>query len=413
LLKARGKQRTDSTHILAHVRELNRLEFVGETMRVALNALAEVAPEWLRGIVLLDWFERYSRPFSSWRLPQKETEQRVLGEQIGRDGIYLLTQIYAPDAPSALRTLPAVEFLRCAWVYQYYQDDDQTRWRDSGNLPPGALILSSPYDPQMRYSRKRDDTAWAGYKVHLTETCELDYPHLITHVETTLATLADIDALDTIHRDLAADERLPGQHLVDCGYVSAETLTHAQQAYDIDLFGPTRPDKSWQNKTEAAFDISQFSIDFEHEIVTCPQGEASQGWKLGVGFRGKPAIRVWFPRRVCRVCPVRTQCTTSPKGRQLLFPPRETFLSLQSARQRERTEAFREGYQKRSGIEGTISQATNALGMRRTRYCGLAKVHLQHLVTAAAMNLTRVLDWMLEKPRSTTRKSAFARLAPI
>ena len=73
LLKTRGKQRTGATHILANVRELNRLEFVGETLRAALNELARVAPEWLKTVVSPDWFERY-------RLPQKEAERLALGE---------------------------------------------------------------------------------------------------------------------------------------------------------------------------------------------------------------------------------------------------------------------------------------------------------------------------------------------
>jgi transposase len=72
---------------------------------------------------------------------------------------------------------------------------------------------------------------------------------------------------------------------------------------------------------------------------------------------------------------------------------------------------FQETYQKRAGIEGMISQAVGGLGMRRTRYIGMAKVHLQHLLTAAAMNLLRVLDWLSGKEHTPTRVSAFARLA--
>src|SRR5690606_21119593 len=186
LLKSGGKQRTDSTHILANVRELNRIEFVGETLRAALNELASVAPAWLKTVVPTDWFDLYSRPFSEYRLPQKEAERLELGERIGRDGIDLLTHIYAQTSPPELRHLEQVEILRRVWVLQYYQDeDDQTRWRRAGNTPPGERILTSPYDPDARLSKKRG-SEWVGYKVHLTETCDNDSPHLITHVETTL-----------------------------------------------------------------------------------------------------------------------------------------------------------------------------------------------------------------------------------
>jgi transposase len=118
-LSARGKQRTDSTHILAQVRELNRLEFVGETLRAALNQVAVAAPEWLKALVPTEWFDRYSRPFSDYRLPQKEAERIALGEQIGRDGMYLLTQIYAPTNAPELRQLDQVEILRRVWMLQF------------------------------------------------------------------------------------------------------------------------------------------------------------------------------------------------------------------------------------------------------------------------------------------------------
>ncbi|MCA9947802.1 MAG: transposase, partial [Anaerolineales bacterium] len=89
------------------------------------------------------------------------------------------------------------------------------------------------------------------------------------------------------------------------------------------------------------------------------------------------------------------------------------YLALESARQRQETKAFKEAYATRAGVEGTISQAAYALEMRRTRYRGLTKTHLQHVATAAAINIQRVIDWLWEKPRSKTPKSHFARLATI
>jgi len=411
LLKARGKQRTDSTHILANVRELNRLEFVGETLRAALNELAVVAPDWLKEIVPSDWFDRYRRPFSDYRLPQKETERLELGEQIGRDGIHLLTHVYAETTLSELRQLPQVELLRRAWVLQFYQDEeDQTRWRRKDNVPPGEQILTSPYDPDARLSTKRGNS-WIGYKTHLTETCDEDGPHLITHVETTLATEADSAVIEPIHRALADHNRLPTQHLVDNGYGSGTAFHHSQAEYGVDLFGPARPDVSWQAETEGAFDITWFQIDFKARTVTCPQGHTSTYWAERLDGRGKPSLQVRFPSPICRDCPVRNRCTTAKHGRCLSFIPEPGFSALRAARQREQTEPFKEAYKKRAGIEGTISQAVGVLGMRRTRYRGIGKVHLQHLMTAAAMNLMRVLDWLAGNERSRTRISAFARLA--
>jgi transposase len=409
LLKAGGKQRTDSTHILANVRELNRIEFVGETMRAALNDLATTAPDWLKGWVPDVWFKRYSRSFSEYRLPQKEEERLELGEQIGRDGIELLTRVYA-EQPE-LGQLQQVEVLRRVWVLQYYQDeDDQTRWRRKGNTPPGERILTSPHDTDARLSKKRG-SEWVGYKAHLTETCDDDTPNLITHVETTLATTADSVVVDPIHADLKRKHCLPGQHLVDNGYGSGTAFVKSQDDYGVDLFGPARPDGSWQAKQADAFDISHFHIDFDNRTVTCPQGHTTTRWYERIGSRGKPALSAQFPTKICQVCPVRERCTTGKAGRQVGFIPEPEFRALQAAREREQTDDFKEVYKKRAGAEGTISQAVGVLGMRRTRYRGMDKVHLQHLMTAAAMNLMRVLDWLSGKERATTKVSAFARLA--
>jgi transposase len=121
LLTARGKQRTDSTHIVAAVRELNRLEIVGETLHRALNILAQEAPAWLREQVTAEWFLRYGPRFSDYRLPKGKLDRQQLAETIGQDGLHLLRQIYRDAAPSHLRALPAVEILRQVWVQQYYQ----------------------------------------------------------------------------------------------------------------------------------------------------------------------------------------------------------------------------------------------------------------------------------------------------
>ena len=131
LLKARGRQRTDSTHVLAAVRAVNRLESVGETLRAALNALASVAPDWLAQHADAEWPDRYGRPFEEWRLPKGEGPRKVLGEQIGRDGHRLLAAAYDPSAPSWLRALPAVQTLRRAWVNQFYVEDTAS----PGGLP--------------------------------------------------------------------------------------------------------------------------------------------------------------------------------------------------------------------------------------------------------------------------------------
>jgi transposase len=410
-LKERSRQRTDSTHILAAVRKLNRVELVGEALYHALDVLAQVAPDWLKAHSPPDWFVRYSQRPSGLRFAKSEAEQLALAEQIGRDGWHLLNQVWAVPDLDYLRHVPALETLRRIWVQNYYMEED-LRWRDEQNYPPSGQAIISPYDEEARFSSKRD-TYWHGYKVHLTETCEPDRPNLITHVETTPATEQDNMVVERVHAALHAQGLLPRQHLVDAGYPSADLLVTSRAQYGIDLLGPMRPDVSWQSQDPQAFDITQFQIDWERQLVICPMGKISRCWWPAKGPRGKPTLQVHFGKQDCLACESRARCTKSavtPRG--LTLQPKEQQLALLAARRRQTTAEFKASYAMRAGIEGTIGQATDKLDMRRSRYRGLVKTHFQHVVTAAAINVKRVLAWLAEVPRSTARLSHLAALAP-
>jgi transposase len=125
LVKARGRQRTDSTHILAAVRALNRIEVVGETMRHALNTLAVVAHEWLRAVNPAEWRDRYVRRAEDDRLPTTPTARAALALTIGHDGWQLLSAVDHMEAPPWLRELPAVAILRRVWIQNYLWDGSQ------------------------------------------------------------------------------------------------------------------------------------------------------------------------------------------------------------------------------------------------------------------------------------------------
>ncbi len=240
LLKAKGKARTDSTHILAAIRNLNRLECVGETLRSALNALAVVVPDWLSSVVAPDWFDRYSKPIEESRLPRGTEARNEYAETIGRDGIKILEAIYDdPTTPRWLREIPTVENLRITWIHQYWIDNGELHWRSHKDLPPAGVRSNSPYDKEARYGNKRH-TTWMGYKVHLTETCDKNQVHLITNVQTTEAHLADVDQTESIHQSLADKELLPQEHLVDAGYVDGTLLVESQEKYNLELIGPVR-----------------------------------------------------------------------------------------------------------------------------------------------------------------------------
>jgi transposase len=249
LLKKRGKQRTDSTHIIAAVRDLNRLATIGETMRATLNILAEVARTWIQSIVPVEWYDRYSQRIEDTRLPRKKKGRDEWVQQVGKDGRYLLEQIYYSDTHRWLWKIPAVQTMRLVWLHQFLQEEGELKLREPKDLPPATIRFDSPYDPEAHYGTKRN-THWTGYKVHITESCDDEQPHLITHIETSIAPQSDADMTEPIHEALAEKDCLPATHLVDAGYVDAAQIVDSREKHGIHLLGPVRPDVSWQAKAQ-------------------------------------------------------------------------------------------------------------------------------------------------------------------
>ncbi len=404
-LKVRGRQRTDSTHILAKIRALNRVLCVAQTMVYVLNVLSEVAPEWVRAYVPAEWVERYGERLEHERLPKEEEERKQYANQVGADGWVLLHALNAASTADWMKSLPAVMTLRCIWEQQFDLLDQGGKFREELALP-AAQVINSPYDLDARYGKKRT-TLWVGYKVHFTQTCDEEAPQLITHVETTRAGIPDEKALTSIHTSLAERDLLPDQHLVDAGYVDATNLIESQAGYEVDLVGPTL--KNYWYQADTGYDLTHFCIDWEAETVTCPQGHASSSWTPSQDAKGKPVIRVKFSQTDCKACSNRASCTSSTR-RTVTLQPLERMQVLLTARSRESTQVFKDTYRHRAGIEGTHSQGVRTMGLRRSRYFGLPKTHLAHVAIATAMNIVQLTNWLSGEAPAQTRTSPFKKV---
>jgi len=303
-LKTGGRQRTDSTHIVAKIRSLSRMLRVAQTMVYVLNVLSEVAPDWIRAHVPVEWVVRYGQRLEEERLPKEEQERKQYANQVGTDGWILLDALQASCTLEWMKTLPAVTTLCTLWEQQFETREQGGQWRQEP-APPAAQLITSPYDLDARNGKKRS-TFWTGYKVHFTQTCDEDAPQLITSVQTTPAPLSDEGVVSTIHAELAKKELLPAQHLVHSGYVTIANLVQSQSGYGVDLLGPTL--KTHWYQAETGYDLTHFSIDWEAETVTCPQGRSSSSW-TPVQDAGKSLIKVKFSISDCKVCPSRTLCT--------------------------------------------------------------------------------------------------------
>jgi transposase len=445
LVKAGGKQRTDSTHVLAAVAALNRLELAGEAVRAALEALAAAHPDWVaQRVCVSDWARRYGAPMTSWRPPASQAKQDQLAIAYARDGYALVEAVYHPSSPSWLRELPAVQTLRTVLLQNYTRtitEDGREVIRrrekepEGDGLPPGHARIASPYDTDARWGVKRD-IFWLGYKLHITETCDdpppctcrpaadpgraggrghakgcasLVFPNLITHVATTDATVTDNQMTSVIHLGLAEQNLAPGRHYADSGYLSAEAVVHAAASHRITLTGPLLADRSAQART-GGYTQQAFTIDFDRQQATCPQGALSSKWTPMRTRDGTQAINVRFATKTCRHCPARDKCTTATRtGRQLTLRPREIHHALNAARTAEDTTAFQADYARRAGIEGTIHQATSH-GARRARYRSLPKTRLDHAYMACALNLLRLHAYWTGTALDRRRTSHLARL---
>ncbi len=124
LLKLRGKQRTDSTHVLAAVHTMNRLDIVGGILRAALDSLAVAAPEWLREVADPEWFKRYGSRIENFNLPKTEAARQQLATVTGADGSRLLHAIGISDLRAQLAKLDAVSLLERVWDEQFIEGDD-------------------------------------------------------------------------------------------------------------------------------------------------------------------------------------------------------------------------------------------------------------------------------------------------
>lgn len=425
LLTGGGKVRTDSTHVLAAVRVLNRVENVFTTIQAALEQVAEVASEWLGSWMPRAWQTLYGQPL---KMPKTDTARTELGTQIGADGHRLWAAVTSTDGPPGVVDLPAVQALRQVWVQQYLIDTSgsgsgsgvgggvgggRVRWRttDDGQ-PPASVRIDTPFDIQARRGVKRG-MGWTGYKDHYTETCgDPNSPNVIIDAETTLGPVHDSRALSPLHDRLADRALTPGEHLVDSAYADPEAIHTAHQRHGITLITPLQADSSWQAAAGHGFDQASFTIDWDHQQLTCPTGATSRSWRQRQDSVG-PRIHVAFSNHDCRPCPSRHLCindtSTRIRPRHLTLHTQTEHDILLTNRQNQTTQEWKTRYATRAGVEGTMSQAV-AHGARHARYTGLAKQRLQTILTAVGLNLTRLNAWLTDTPRATTRTSRITTL---
>ena len=219
--------------------------------------------------------------------------------------------------------------------------------------------------------RRNAAKSGAAAKSHLTETCTHPgapaAPNLITNVATTMAAVPDAAMTEPVHGMLAAAGLTPGEHAADAGYAGADLLLDAR-ARGITLLAPLAVPSSPQARA-GGYTADMFTIDWNRQQVTCPQGALSRKWSAS-----RDGFSIGFPAATCRACPARDKCTTSARqGRQMFLRPREIHEAVTALRASQGAQEWKDCYAIRAGVEGTIRQATAVTGIRTARYRGLPK----------------------------------------
>jgi len=386
LVKKRGKQRLDSTHIVGYVKAMSWLECAMETLRLGLADLeAEVGrkkrPEFWERLWGL-----YVQGQLDWRLSRTEHESRY--RQCGQDMRELLEWIDRNDPK--LKDREAVKLLRRVFDEQFEVVEGKLQLTQRRR----PRSVQNPHDPDAHYADK-GTKQWIGYKVHVAENVDPEQPikkkgepaeHFITEILTTEAAQDEMAGLtEALRREQEHHEITPQAMYTDAGYVTEHTLTQAEQN-GMELLGPTRPDPH-----KGAYNTEGFHVDIAKRQAVCPQGNLStQCSRIKDNYMQTEYYRIEWGHQ-CDICPVQKQCTHSKSGRRTLVVGLRHDL-VQRRREQMREAGFAKTMHPRNGVEGTHSELVRGHGLRRTKYRGLSRVSLSHYLMGAACNVKRYLN---------------------
>ena len=367
----RGRRvRVDALQMLSDLAQLNRADCLQEAIRLVVVSAEERYPELWSQEEFMRLYERYG--VESWVGGGSSSEARL--RELGRDGYQLGVRLgeREVEGKATLAQVLAENFI--------VEEDDGPRPRG----PEERLEdrIATPHDPQARYGSKGDHV-WLGRQVHVVEIVSEEGPNLVTEVQVTDPRREDSTVLPEIVERVRSGTPEVDTIIADAGYASAANSEQAAEQ-GIDLVTPPR-----RNTNPGLLAAEAFDLDFEGQVARCPEGHESRVWSVG-----KKELRIRFPAATCAACPRRSACTTSSQGRMLHLSLH--YPQLRRDRQRAQTEAFRNLYRQRAGIEATLSKLVHQHGLRRSRYRGAPFEALHAGLAAAALNVRRMLAWLAQ-----------------
>jgi len=390
LIPPKSARRLDSTQMWGLVKQMSRLECMQESLRLALEEVAETAQAFGKPPFWSGLWESYVQNSGDYRLPAKVLRQRM--DQAAADALRLLGWV-KKLSDSSIAQGPKVRLLEQVLGEQFELSEGQAprQWEAQ---PTGAV--HNPHEPQAQWAAKgqgQNRKEHVGYKVQVAETVVSEQPvargeptrNFITQIITQPASQSDEKGMELVEEDHAAQSggQPPAQWYVDAAYVSAQKIAEVQ-AQGSQLIGPAQP----APRKEGRYCAEDFTVQIQERHAVCPAGKTStQCSHLEAQKNGRVHYRFEWSTH-CHECSLREKCLgQGQKHRTLVVGQYHEY--LQARRLEQKTAEFQDQCELRNALEGTVSELKRGHGMGRARYRGLAKVSLQNLVTGAACNIKR------------------------
>ena len=371
LIKANGKQRIDSTHIIGFVRELSRIELLHETLRLFSQDVGIYKSEMDEN--LLTHQERYVDKVSTYRMTDADKKFAIQQSGLAMKAF----QIWANATPAGeeVRAMKSFKILSIVFEQNFI---DKATDPELIKVSTGKGHICSPHESEAEYANK-GKKGWIGYKAQVAETVNDDgSQNFITHIELTAATDFDGDCVESVINDLESKQIMPSELYGDTHYNTCHNIK-ILKSKAVDLKGEVMP----ISNAKATKDLD-FEIRLEENKVICPMGIESKF------FRHKPnrTVSASFPKQACIQCLRREIC--QPKKRGKIYIQRPTNPTLDQRRKQLEDPVYRKDLNHRNGVEGTISGLVRGQKLRRCRYRGKAKGQLQTKMSGAAANVMRL-----------------------
>jgi transposase len=395
LVARQSRQRLDSTQMFGRVSRMSRLDCVRESLRLALQELAqalkpEVRPGWWPSL-----WERYVDSQADYRAALETLARKMV--EAGTDAQQLLGWLATPAAKEFAGGTQ-VQLLARVFGEQFEVVAGTGVAQPKTKEQLSSERVQNPHDPDATYAAKgtgQQKKEHVGYKVQVAETVNEAVlapgeptGNFISGILTHAARESDEEGalkMEQEQQDMGLDK--PPVQYVDAAYISTQKLLEAAAA-GRELIGPAPGAAS---KDDPRFGTDHFNIRVEQRQAICPAGhQNSQCSRLEEQATGRVSYRFEWSTEACAQCPLRPQCLKADqKHRTLAVGEHHTI--LQERRREQKTQPFKQRMKHRNAIEGTQSELVRAHGLRRARYRSLAKVRLQNYFIGAACNVKRWL----------------------